>query len=314
MKPRQGTKLGGEGDGRGGDGREGAPEDAGRDHLAAEPSYPEGKFDGAALAEAVEAVVPADGDFDVTIVNGEPVAYRVDLYGRLVLADGANDFVEILSLPDEDGGGYAARLKADPENLCADGETVEGALAQLGARCAFFCREQRRWRQEAMRLARLTSRQAPPPGDPPQAPVQPQPQQVQWSYHRKSNDEVKKLARGVLDGTLHLSHGIEAIERDWPALVQGLRAQGINEVMHRAGVVAFFEEEAKASVLPGGARTFLTADTLDEMDYARLTICMDDMRRKPATSHSSWAGIWAKVAELALRVPARFLLAIRPRL
>ena len=221
--------------------------------------------------------------------------FRMDANGRLLLTEQANAFIEVTKLPDEDGGGVCARLRADPEHLVGDGETVEEALANLGKLCARLYADLRRR------------------GDAPE-PTQPQKQTApaapSWSYRRKTADEIETLAAGMLDGTIHFAHGQEAIERDWPVMVKTLRDYGINESMNRAGVVAFFEEVSKASRLKDGRRVFLTCDTLDTLDmldYARFMHVLETGTPASDSRLSTWAKIGAKVAELIVRTPTAVL-------
>jgi hypothetical protein len=234
-----------------------------------------------------------DGD---GVACDEPQLFRLNMNGRLMLTEQSNAFIEIIELPDGDGEGFCARLKADPEHLVGDGATVVEALEHLGARCAQLYSEN----------AELKKQLAAQPVPQPTAQAQP----LAWSYRRKSKDELDKLALDVATGTVHLSHGQADIERDWPALVSALRASGINEIMNQAKVVAFFEESAKAAVSPDGTKVFLSGDTLDAFDYARLQLCIDDARPKGPTTPAGWARIGAKIAELLVRTPAAMF---RPR-
>jgi hypothetical protein len=250
--------------------------------------------------------------FDLFVSDGGAVPFRVDQNGRLMLTEQANAFIEIRRLADDDGGGFCALLKADAENLCADGETVEEALQYLGERCEHFFEETQRLHRENTALTEENARlRAGAPDvkllrqmNKQQAQ---QPQQEVWRYRRKSNDEIKKIARGVVAGTVHVGHGVEAMERDWPALVAELRGGAISEAMAHGNVVAFFEDTAKAQVAPGGARVFMTADTLDEFDYARVKVTSDGLAARGESPISAWAKIAAKVAALLARVPAAAL-------
>jgi hypothetical protein len=219
----------------------------------------------------------------------EPKHFRMDEDGRLLLTEQSNAFIEVIKLPD---GGVCARLRADPEHLVGDGETVEEALANLGKLCARL-------------YAYLRRHEDAPETTPPQK--QPAPSAPSWSYRRKTADEIKTLAAGMLDGTIHFAHGQEAIERDWPVMVKALRDHGINESMNRAGVVAFFEEVAKASLLKDGRRVFLTCDTLDMLDYARFLRAIEASRPASDSRLSTWAKIGAKVAEPIVRTPTAVL-------
>lgn len=239
----------------------------------ADPPEPESAVDGP--TELLLGVPPElqGQNVDVVYQNGEATYYRCDEHGRLILADATNDFLDIVSLPNEDGGGYAARLKADPQHLCADGETVEIALKNLGGLCA--------------RLSQIVRDKAPAQ---PQAAPAPAAPPVKWQYRRKSTEELKAVAQGIVAGTIHMGYGVEEIERGWPTLVGALRQQGINEQMHTAGIVAFYSKALTLKEVSPGRKEFLDCEQLDNFDYSRLQLALNDLRGKPASDpgRASW--------------------------